>query len=234
MKKGIRCNDTRFTNGEDRNQIRYQFLSDDGVTPSSCTVRLGDIDAVTGEPVTNVSFFREYYRVADHQVHKNLYAEKRELTPAEKAWREREKQAFITEFTERWGYAPSRDDILYHLEQIEEERYHLSKELFVNKVTGFSNADWHTELSYTDSMDEDVPPELLALQEVAASLTGRLAEVYEAMIQRAAGEQERVRFSEIADKWGVNPVQITKDQKRIMEMVRRRAAQIRSELQNNV
>ena len=87
----------------------------------------------------------------------------------------------------------------------------------------------YIEPSYTEKIDDDIPTELQALQEVAASLTGRLAEVYEAMIQRAAGGQKRVRFSEIAGKWGVSPVQITKDQKRIMEMVRRRADELWNE-----
>ena len=44
MKKGIRCNETRHDSREGRDRIRYQFLSDDGITPSSCTVQLGDVD----------------------------------------------------------------------------------------------------------------------------------------------------------------------------------------------
>ncbi len=104
MKKGIRCNETRFTNGEDRDRIKFEFLSDDGVTPSSCTVRLGDIDPVSGQAVTNVTFFREYYRVVDHQVHKNLQAERPDYRPQHKAWRDRERLAFIEAFTKRWGY----------------------------------------------------------------------------------------------------------------------------------
>ena len=82
-------------------------------------------------------------------------------------------------------------------------------------------------------MEVEIPLQLQALREVAASLTGRRAEVYEAMILRAAGGKERIRFSEIARKWGVSPKQITKDQEKIMEMVRRRAAVIRDELQDD-
>ena len=50
MKNGIPCNETRFTNGKDRNRIVYQFVADDGVTPSTCTIRIGDKDPLTGEP----------------------------------------------------------------------------------------------------------------------------------------------------------------------------------------
>ena len=55
----------------------------------------------------------------------------------------------------------------------------------------------------------------------------RKAEVLEAMLQRAAGGKVRLRFSDIAEKWGVSPKQITKDQEKIMEMVRRRAEELR-------
>lgn len=47
------------------------------------------------------------------------------------------------------------------------------------------------------------------------------------MIRRFMSVKDRVRFSEIAEKWGVSPVQISKDQKGIMEMVRRKAEEIR-------
>lgn len=229
MKKGIRCNELRFTNGEDRMRIRYEFVSDDGVTPSSCTVRLGDTDPVSGEAVTDVTFFREYYRLVDHQVHKNLSAERRGLTKEEKVWREMEKMAFAEAFEKEWGYAPSRDDILYHLEQGEPNRWNLSMQSCVNRETGESTVDYMTEFSVPAETAREETVEEQALREVAESLTGRKAEVYEAMIQRAAGGKERVMFSEIARKWGVAQAQISKDQRRIMEMVRKRAEEIREE-----
>lgn len=49
------------------------------------------------------------------------------------------------------------------------------------------------------------------------------------MIQRAAGSQVRLRFSEIAKRWGVAPKQINKDQQKIMEMVRKRAKELQAE-----
>ena len=229
MKKGIRCNETRFTNGENRDRITYEFLSDDGNTPSSCTVRLGDADPVTGQAVTDVTFFREYYRIADHQVHKNLQAERREYTPAQKARRKAEREAYTEAFAERWGYAPSRDDVLYHLEQTEEERWNLSLESLTNPVTGESILEYRRDFSIPAEADDEATPEMQALREVAASLTGRKAEVYDAMVQRAAGGKERIRFSDIAKKWGVAPKQIAKDREKIMEMVRKRARELRED-----
>lgn len=230
MKKGIRCNETRFTNGDQRDRIQFEFVTDDGNTPSSCTVSIGDVDPVTGEKITDVTFFREYYRVVDHQVHKNLYSESRDHTKEEMAWREAEKRKYIAAFTKKFGYAPSKDNVLFWLEQKEKERYHLSLSVFINEEDGTNTVDWVGELSYMDEKDEEIPVEMQALRDVAASLNGRRAEVYQAMIERAAGVQERLRFSDIARKWSVAPKQINKDQEKIIEMVRRRAAEIRMEL----
>lgn len=224
MKKGIRCNETRNDAREGRDRIRYQFLSDDGVTPSVCTVQLGDIDTVTGEPVTDVTVFREYQRLKDQQVRKNLKAERPEYTKEEMARRKEAREAFEEEFRRRWGYEPSRDDLLYLME--EPERWNMSVSILVNE-DGKDHTFQHRELSEPATVEEEETVEMQALREVAASLTGRKAEVYQAMIQRAAGGQERLRFSEIAKKWGVAPKQITMDQERIMEMVRRRAEEIR-------
>lgn len=227
MKKGIRCNETRFTNKDRRDRIQFEFVTDDGNTPSSCTVSIGDVDPVTGEVITDLTFFREYYRVVDHQVHQNLKAEKRECSKEEKAWRKSEQRRYITAFVERWGYEPSRDDILYHLEQMENEGYHLSAMVFENDETGESTLDCKVEFSSLDELDIDEPLEMQALREVAESLTGRKVDVYEAMLQRAAGGKERIRFIDIARKWGVSKQQIEKDQRRIMEMVRKRAEELR-------
>ena len=167
MKKGIRCNETHFTNGEVRNQISFEFVSDDGLTPSSCTVRLGDIDPVTGKPITDLTFFREYYRVVDHQVHKNLAAERVPFLPGEKNRREAEKERFVAEFEEKWGYRPSKDNVLYHLDQMDEERWNRSLQSYVSDDTGESTLDYHAEFSAPARMDLEETVEMQALREVA-------------------------------------------------------------------
>lgn len=226
MKKGIRCNETRNDTREARDMIRFEFLSDDGLIPSVCTVRLGDVDTVSGEPVTDVTIFREYYRLKDRQVRQNLKAERPERTDGEIARRNREKAALAEEFRRRWGYDPSADDLRYLLEDREVERWNLSLSVLVNEEDR-DDCCRHVELSTPADMDEEVPVELQALRDVAASLSGRKAEVYEAMIQRAAGGRERLRFGDIAAKYEVSPKQINKDTERIKEMVRRRAEELR-------
>ncbi len=229
MKKEIRCNETRYTNGADRDRIRYEFLSDDDLTPSSCTIRLGDTDPLTGDAITDLTFFREYYRLVDHQVMKNVQAARLGYTSAEKASRDQRKADFIAVFTAEHGYAPSKADVLYHLDQLEPERWNLSLDSLTDEEDGSDDLDRHAVFSAPAAPDEPESIELRALREVAATLSGRKAEVYEAMLQRAAGGQERIRFVDIAKKWGVAPKQITKDQERIMAMVRRRAKELKEE-----
>lgn len=69
MKNGIPCNDYYHTLKAKKNRIEFRFVSDDGNTPSACTVKIGDRDPLTGEPVTDLDFFTEYYRLADHQIY---------------------------------------------------------------------------------------------------------------------------------------------------------------------
>ncbi|QTE74009.1 hypothetical protein JS518_14115 [Clostridiales bacterium FE2010] len=229
MKKGIRCNEVRFTNGDKRDRIKFEFVSDDGVTPSSCTVCVGDIDPMTGEKITDVTFFREYYRVVDHEVHQNLKAEKREYTQEEKKRRERERKRYIAAFVRRFGYAPSKDNVRLHLELLEEERQNLSVEVYISQESGEDMKERHPEMSMSMDLEEEEPMELQALREVVAELTGRKAEVYEAMVQRAAGGKERLRFSDIARRWGVAPKQITKDQVKIKDMIKKKLLELQLE-----
>ena len=221
MKKGLPCNETRFTNGKDRNRIIYRFVTDDPNTPSSCTIRCGDTDPQTGEAITDMSFFREYYRTVDHEVYTNLKTLRPAYTPEQKAWREQKAQAFILDFEQKHGYLPSRDDIRYYLEQIEPERYNL----YLDGITG-EDGEPVTEFGKefmcpaADPFGTDLPDDICALREIAAGLTGRLKAVYEAMLQKAADGSDRITYTEIAKIWGVSYNQIMKDTKKIEKMIR--------------
>ena len=228
MRKGIPCNETRYINADRRDRIHYDFVSDDGNTPSSCTVRLGDTDPATGEPITDVTFFRDYHRFRDHQVMKNLAAVRPAFTPEEKEDRRRRRDAFIAAYTAEHGCPPSGAAVYDYLDRTEAERYLLSMDALVNPK-GESLLDRMPAFSVPSFADAVESPMLQALREVAASLTGRKAEVYEAMLRRADGDKDRVRFTDIAKKWGVSPKQITKDQQKIMRMVRKRAQELQEE-----
>ena len=68
---GNPCNEYIHTLKANRDQIVFRFVNNDRTTPAECTVRLGDIDPMTGEIITDVGFFTEYYKLADHQIYKN-------------------------------------------------------------------------------------------------------------------------------------------------------------------
>ena len=74
MKKGIPCNDLRKVSAAECNSIVYTFVTEDGLTPSSCTVSLSDVDPLTGRPITDVEFFREYHMAANREAYYNSKA----------------------------------------------------------------------------------------------------------------------------------------------------------------
>ena len=65
----IPCNDYYHTVKAKKDRIIYRFVTQDSNTPSSCAIRLGDIDPMTGEAITDVELFTEYYRMVDHEVY---------------------------------------------------------------------------------------------------------------------------------------------------------------------
>ena len=81
MKNGIPCNETQYTPGNERNKITYRFVTGDRDIPARCTIQMGDTDPATGEQVTEVSFFREYYKLVDHEIYQNLNAKRPQYTP---------------------------------------------------------------------------------------------------------------------------------------------------------
>ncbi len=103
MKNGIPANETLFTPGAKRNRITYRFVTDDGQTLSRCTVRLGDTDPLTGEEITDVEFFREYYRTVDREIHRTIRGMRPEYTEEQKAWRRQEAKAYATAFEKDYG-----------------------------------------------------------------------------------------------------------------------------------
>ena len=219
--KGNRCNETVFIRREDRDKIVYRFLSDDQNTPSCSTIKIGDIDPATGKAITNVSIFREYHRIVDRQIHKNLEAVRTPYSKEQKAQRAKIKKEFIRKFEEEHGYIPTEDDFLYYWDQIGPERYNL----YIGQITGRDGEpldEFGKEFmkSDRDPFGADLPDDIYALREIADSLTGRLRAVYEAMLQHAAGGAGRITFTEVAREWHVSYNQVMKDSKKIEKMIR--------------
>ena len=227
---GIPCNDYLYTPPTKRDRITFRFVNDDATTPSSCTIRLGDIDPITGEAITDLAFFTEYHKLAHHQVYKNLRAVKTDLTPEETRRFREEKAAFANAFKEKYGYKPTRSDTREALADRWPKTYHLNIQEIINDE-GENKADQRMDLSEPapDPFNTDVPTDIACLREVAASLTGRLADVYEALIIKYAGGKEKITLTSIAEKWGVSHTQIRYDRDKIFRMIRKAVEEARKE-----
>ncbi len=218
---GIPCNDYLRIPKTQYDRIVFRFVNDDTNTPASCTLRLGDTDPMTGEAITNVDFFTEYNRMVNRQVYKNLKAVKTDLTPEERNRFREEKAAFAEAFEKEYGYEPARSDLRDALASRWPKTYHLSIQEMTNE-DGDDKSYLHPELSTPapDPFGENEPDEITCLREVAASLTGRLADVYEALLVQYAGGQETIPFTSLAEKWGVPIRRIYRDRDRIFRMIR--------------
>ena len=176
MKNGIPCNDYLHTPKAKKNRIVFKFVNDDGNTPSSCTVQLGDIDPMTGAAITDMSFFTEYYKMVDHEVYIQGKETKNRL---------------------------SLDGLTFDDGDDECERKH------------------HYSTPAVDPFEDDESKDIHRLREATSSLTGRLADVYEAMLVQYSGGTERISMREIAAKWHVHVSQVYKDQEKIVRMIKK-------------
>lgn len=220
---GIPCNETRHTLKAEKDRIRFRFVTSDNNTPSSVTISIGDTDPLTGETIANLTIFEEYYKMVDHEIYTNWKDIHRPLIPGEKKQREEKKTAIIADFEKQFGYKPSASDIHWLVDDFMPDLYMASIERYQDEEANPEN-DRISGLGIPceDPFGEDTPDEILRLREIAASLTGRLADVYEAMLVRYSGSKERITTEELARKWNVSISQIGKDRAKIIKMIKER------------
>ena len=72
----------------------------------------------------------------------------------------------------------------------------------------------------SDPFAENEPEEILRLREVASSLSGRLADIYEALLVQYAGGKVKISMTDLARKWGVSVTQICKNREKIIRIIR--------------
>ncbi len=220
--KGIPCNETRHTIKARKSRITFRFVTNDGNTPSACTVGIGDTDPITGETITDMTFFREYYRMEDHDIYSYWKSMKPPLTPTEKEQHNEKKARIAADFEKQYGYRPSNADLRWITDDFMPERFTVSIERFrdeednpeCDRIKGLG-------IPSEDPFAEDEPEDILRLREAASSLTGRLANVYEALLVKYAGGKEKITMTSLARKWGVSIQQIYKDRDRIIRMIRK-------------
>lgn len=215
----IRCNELRKVSITNQNTIVYNFVNDDYNTPARVRVSLGDIDPITGKPIEDVRFFREYRTCNNRQAARNNKYIRIELTQKEKEERNKLKQRIAEEFEKAYGYAPPKDTLQYLLEEKWPLPYVMP--ITIEEEDDFSDSD----LDYSDRMAEAEFPgneseDTAALRDFAKTLSGRLLDVYHVMLERIDAGSERPLLISLAAKWNISPSQINKDQEKIRNMIR--------------
>jgi len=176
---------------------------------------------MTGKTITDMTFFKEYYKLVDHEIYTNWKEIRLALTPEEKKQRDEKKQAVIEDFEKQYGYRPSEADIHWLVDDFMPKRYTASIEKYrddennpeYDRIIGLS-------VPTVDPLGEDLPDDLLCLQEIAETLTDEFADIYEFLLVKYAGGTEKLSMKEIADKWGISLAQAYKDKDKIIQMIR--------------
>ena len=215
---GIRCNELQKTCIADQNTIAYRFVNTDSTTPVRVCVSLGDTDPVTGKPIEDIRFFREYHKFSNRQAACNDKNIRVELTRKEKEERLNLRQHIAEEFEESNGYMPSEETLRYLLE----EKWPLP---YVMHIINDDDDSIDNDLDLADPSAEAAFPgnesdDTTALQEFARCLSGRLLDVYQAMLEKVDTGCEQPLLLSLAAKWNISPAQVTKDQEKIRKMIR--------------
>ena len=104
MKKGIQCFDYNETGKKNQTSIYYSFVTGDEEIPSHFRVSLGDVDPMTGEAITDVTFFQAYHTQRNHEV----YINKKEVAaaPVSREVKDRRelRKKIAEEFERDYGY----------------------------------------------------------------------------------------------------------------------------------
>ena len=221
MNNSCICNETAYIGRRGQNRIAYTFATEDGITSSGCMIRSGDTDPLTGMPVPE-EIFRMYHRIRNRQIYHDYKAERQPYSRMEKEAREKERAEIAEAFEKAYGYSLTREAVECRLEDRWGGRYPIRLEACTDpwwKVrTGRfpEPADPTAEAAFPGNGDDDTE----RLREFAATLSGRLLDVYLLMLEKASGGAGARRGKDVAAKWHVSPAVITRDREKITRMIR--------------
>ena len=218
------CNEYRKTGLARQNTIEFRFVA----PPSSIRISLGDVDPMTGNSLEDAGLFRLYYVLQNSQAYYNNKARKAPFSQKEKGERAVLRQEIAETFIRDHGYAPGGETLFFLLE----ERWPTPYTVSFEAMTADDMAVFEKDPRFADPTADKAFPgqesdDTEALREFAKSLSGRLLDVYETMLAKVDAGAEQPEWIELARKWGVCPGQITKDQKKIVGMIREYSGRVR-------
>ena len=211
MNRKTYCNERIMIPKDRQDRIAFEF-----VTGETRTLRIGDIDPVSGERITE-QIVREYHRVRTAEIHRTLRAERVPFTEEELAARRKEREEIAAEFEEAHGRKPSKDDVRYIQDERWGNRYNLHMDALYDDNGEFRDDRLINFHIYKNDGDED--SDTAALRAFAETLSGRMRDVYELMLEKCSGGAGARTGKEVAERWGVCPATIVKDEARIRKMI---------------
>ena len=215
------CNERNYIGRAGQDRITYAFVTSDGVTPSACVIRMGDTDPLTGETLPE-ELFREYHQIRNQEVYRSNKADRVPWSKEEKEERKKERGGIARAFQEEYGYAPEEETIDYLLDDRWGCRYNIHLDACVNEC-GECAAERCLHLQDPYAENEFIgneADEITMLHEFAATLSDRLLDVYQLMLEKYAGGAGARMGKDVARKWGVSPAMIVKDEKKLVRMLK--------------
>ena len=228
--KVIRRNDTRYVSKANMSLLKYEFATEDGLTPSSCEIRLGDIDPMTGQPITDESVFKGYYQCVNQEVRVNLKQIRLEKTKEERRKTNELKARLSARFEQEHGYKPNEDNLRLLVEQEEGSQYFMLPLDSLRNEDGESYAEILQPYSepFEDPYKEE-PLQIRAMREVGESLTGTLKVIFDKMSDRFDAGATKVKRVDLADELDVSPAAITKALEKIAALIKAKTAELAAE-----
>ena len=219
--KGIPCFDYREIGPKNENTIGYQFVSGDTEKPIeipfSAKVSLGDIDPLTGEQITDVTFFHESRIIHNEQVYQNKKARCVPLTDREKAMRRKFRKRLAEDFEQKYGYPPTKKMLNDLMAQKCPRTYRM--EIDAQK---FDDGDTKSDRMtiFADRNTENILRKienggLSLLESFAETLDDREREMFDLLQMKSDGDNMYGMINSLAEKWGIEQYKVTRMKLRI-------------------
>ena len=212
MKKGIQCFDYNETGKKNQTSIYYSFVTGDEEIPSHFRVSLGDVEPMTGEAITDVTFFQAYHTQRNHEV----YINKKEVAaaPVSREVKDRRelRKKIAEEFERDYGYPADKQMLNWLMRNQAPKKYRCMLDEKIEHGTR-TLADVLPEMA-----DRAAERALCAVEEendssldrFGDSLSGLEKEVFLMLRMKVDGVDVRGMGNQLAAKWHQDKSMISK------------------------
>ncbi len=222
MKTGIPCFDYTEIGPKGQDKITFQFVTGERNIPASAKVTLGDTDPMTGEKVTDVTFFREYHLQRNREIYYNKKAVACQLTGKEKEERQAIRTQIEEEIREKYGYAPDRGTLKWLVNERMPKQYRLEIDSFRDDE-GASLTERMPEFADKEAEKDfqAIENEGHTLDDFEETLSPIQRDVFNLLRMQSEGINVRGMGKQLAEKWHVDKSDISKTKQQIGKLLKR-------------